>query len=97
MLHIVSHPLHYIDLEVFLRLFIHGDEILMLQDGIIMGFQTYNIFFNELSIIPITTIHALKNDVEARGVLNLMSSKINLINYDDFLTLYTTHIQQIHW
>ncbi|WWO97478.1 MAG: sulfurtransferase complex subunit TusB [Candidatus Dasytiphilus stammeri] len=97
MLHILSHPLHSIDLEVFLRFLMHGDEIFMLQDGIIMGFKTYNILFNELSIIPVATRYALKNDVEARGVLNLMSSNINLINYDEFITLSTTHIQQIHW
>ncbi|WWO99874.1 MAG: sulfurtransferase complex subunit TusB [Candidatus Dasytiphilus stammeri] len=95
MLHILSHPLHQIDQDIFLHYLMHGDEILMLQDGIIMGFKT-NVILNELSIIPVTK-YALSNDVEARGVLNLMSSNVNLINYDEFITLSTNHQQQLHW
>ncbi|WWO95441.1 MAG: sulfurtransferase complex subunit TusB [Candidatus Dasytiphilus stammeri] len=95
MLHILSHPLYQINQDNFLSCLIDNDEVLMLQDGIIMGFKT-NIILKELSILAINT-YALINDVQARGVFNLISSHIKLINYDEFVKLSTIHIQQIHW
>ncbi|WWO98843.1 MAG: sulfurtransferase complex subunit TusB [Candidatus Dasytiphilus stammeri] len=95
MLHLLSKPLYEINIDIFLQILMQGDEIFLLQDGIIMGFKNH-VFLKKLSTITVA-VFALKNDVEARGVLQLMSSSITLIDYNEFITLSINHIQQIHW
>jgi len=67
--------------------FASEDTLLLIQDGVYCG----------LSTLPHKTIYALNDDVNARGIANKINSLIEIINYQQFVELTTTHSPIISW
>ncbi|MDV5140745.1 MULTISPECIES: sulfurtransferase complex subunit TusB [Yersiniaceae] len=81
------------DLPALLRLTGQGDDLLLMQDGVLAGLKG-SAALDWLLAAPIS-LYALKEDVEARGLTAQISDKITLIGYTTFVTLTVKHAQHV--
>jgi tRNA 2-thiouridine synthesizing protein B len=72
-----------------------GDDLLLLQDGVIAGLDGA-LALEELLASPLS-LYALDADVIARGLAAHFSDKIAVINYNDFVSLTVKQEQQMAW
>ncbi|QCR34805.1 sulfurtransferase complex subunit TusB [Nissabacter sp. SGAir0207] len=93
MLLTLSHSPFHTDVPALLRLAGEGDDLLLMQDGVLAGL-TGSAALDLLLAAPIS-LFALKEDVEARGLTGQISDKIALVDYTIFVTLTVKHVQQI--
>lgn len=94
MLHTLSHSPTQVDLPALLRLLAPGDDLLLLQDGVLAAVGGTEI--ESLLNAPIS-LHVLRADVEARGLIGYILPSIGVVDYTDFVALTTKHQQQIAW
>ncbi|KEY58697.1 sulfurtransferase complex subunit TusB [Serratia sp. DD3] len=95
MLYTLSRSPTHCDLPAMLRLMASGDELLLLQDGVLAGLvgsASLDLLLNA----PIS-LYALQDDLEARGLDGYFSHKIAIISYTDFVRLTEKHHSQIAW
>lgn len=95
MLHTLSHSPWQCDIDGLLRMLAEGDELLLLQDGVLAAIEGSR-FVEMLNNAPIT-VSALKEDIAARGLVGQISAKIDVVSYNDFVNLTVKHTTQMSW
>ncbi|CAQ82431.1 MULTISPECIES: sulfurtransferase complex subunit TusB [Photorhabdus] len=95
MLYTVSRSPYQCDFNAIFNLLTGGDDILFIQDGVLAGIEA-NRYLPTLINSGIT-LYALKEDIEARGLLGQVSDKVQVIDYTDFVNLTVKHHQQFAW
>lgn len=95
MLHILSKSPFHTDLAALLRCVKAGDDLLLLQDGVVAALKGSR-YLDLLLAAPIS-ISALREDLEARGLAAQISSKIDAVSYNDVVRLTVKHDRQITW
>jgi len=101
MLYTISTSPYYSDFDSLISLLTEQDEVLLLQDGVLLGHKISlgnkdNNFLMQLKDKRIQ-VFALQNDVEARGLMPYMSSYVRQISYADFVQLTVKHPQYFAW
>lgn len=101
MLYTISTSPYYSDFNALINLLTEQDEVLLLQDGVLLGHKitSGNKDNNYLIQLKNKGIHvaALQDDVEARGLMPYMSSYVRQISYIDFVQLTVKHPQYFAW
>ncbi|EGT5185468.1 sulfurtransferase complex subunit TusB [Cronobacter sakazakii] len=95
MLYTLSHSPWQVDIHALLRLVRPGDDLLLMQDGVIAALKD-NAHLAALLASPARVV-ALHNDVEARGLVAQISSSIDTISYTEFVNLTVKHASQMAW
>ncbi|WP_130832229.1 sulfurtransferase complex subunit TusB [[Erwinia] mediterraneensis] len=95
MLHTLMQSPWQCDTDTLLRMLSTGDDLLLLQDGV-LGALTDSNMLEKLLAAP-ATLWVLQEDVEARGLSAQISSKVRLVDYTDFVDLTAKHQQQMAW
>ncbi|GLT16352.1 sulfurtransferase TusB [Vibrio zhanjiangensis] len=90
MLHIVKSPLA---LEEINKVYLESDAVILIQDAVYAANPQHNLY----SALNSFNIFALQSDLEARGVINQVSSAVNIIDYDGFVTLTAKHRNSLTW
>ncbi len=83
------------DLSALLRLVTPADTVLLLQDGVtaaVHDSESLNVLLRSKA-----SLCALQEDIAARGLESLISGKIRVINYNDFVKLTVEHRQCMTW
>ena len=83
------------DLPALLRLAAAGDDLLLLQDGVLAGLA--GSAHLELLLNAPISLYALQDDLEARGLVGRFSHKITVIGYNHFVELTEKHRSQMSW
>lgn len=91
MLHIIQHHLNnqasLLNLQAAVAA---GDSILLIEDGIYSATELF-----KLNVI--CPIHALVDDVSARGLMKQIPTAIQLIDYLQFVVLTEAHAHICSW
>lgn len=95
MLYTLATSPYHCDLSALLRLIGEGDDLLLMQDGVLAGVNGSTALYSVLRA-PIS-VYALKEDLLARGLIGQISHKITVIGYTDFVSLTVKHRQQVAW
>jgi tRNA 2-thiouridine synthesizing protein B len=95
MLHTLSVSPWHADLDAMLRLMKAGDDLLLLSDGVVAAIADGR-FLEILQSAPIT-IHALQDDIEARGLAGQIADSVVRVDYTDFVRLTVKHEGQLAW
>lgn len=95
----ILHTLHrsawHSDLSSLLRLLKEGDELLLLQDGVMTAIEGSR-FLESLLNAPIK-IYVLEEDIKARGLGGQISDSVVRVDYTDFVRLVAKHPRQMTW
>lgn len=95
MLYTLSRSPFACDLASLLLTVRSGDDLLLLQDGVIAGVKGTAALVKLLAS-PLG-LYALEADLAARGLLAHFSDKITVIGYNDFVSLTVKQPQQMAW
>lgn len=95
MLHILRHSPWHCDMDTLLRTLQAGDDLLLLSDGVIAGTEGGR-YLDLLRAAPIS-LHALEEDIAARGLIGQISNDIIRVSYNDFVSLAVKHASQMTW
>ncbi|MEQ4584947.1 MAG: sulfurtransferase complex subunit TusB [Pantoea agglomerans] len=95
MLHTLMHSPAHSDLETLLLMAGAGDDLLLLQDGVLAALAGSRALMR-LSESE-ATLWVLDEDVQARGLAGQISTSVQSIDYNGFVTLTIRHQQQIVW
>lgn len=95
MLHTLMSSPFRCDLAAMLRLLADGDDVLLMQDGVIAALEGSKAL-EALLNAPIS-VFVLKEDVDARGLGAQISTRVTAVSYTDFVTLVVKHPQQMTW
>ncbi|HEY0207900.1 sulfurtransferase complex subunit TusB [Acerihabitans sp.] len=95
MLYTLGHSPYARDLPALLLTVRRGDDLLLMQDGVIAGLAG-TAALEKLVASPLG-LYALDADVAARGLIAHFSDKIALISYTGFVSLTVKQPQQMAW
>ncbi|CAI1180888.1 tRNA 2-thiouridine synthesizing protein B [Serratia proteamaculans] len=95
MLYTLSRSPSQCDLPALLRLAAAGDDLLLLQDGVLAGLA--GSAHLELLLNAPISLYALQDDLEARGLVGHFSHNITVIGYNHFVELTEKHRSQMSW
>ncbi|WP_312072465.1 sulfurtransferase complex subunit TusB [Atlantibacter sp.] len=95
MLHTLTRSPWQMDFSAFIRSLSSGDDVLLIQDGVVAGVNG-SAYLDLLLQAPIS-VHALHNDIIARGLVGQISTAIDRVSYNDFLRLAIKHPSQMNW
>jgi len=95
MLHTLMTSPFQCDLNAMLRLLAEGDDVLLLQDGVLAALKGCKAL-ESLRLAPIS-LYVLQDDVVARGLSAQISSDAAAVSYTDFVALTVKHPQQMTW
>lgn len=95
MLHTLTRSPWQMDFSGFLRMLAPGDDVLLMQDGVIAGIAGSS-FVELLQQAPVS-VHVLNNDIVARGLSGQISTVIARVSYNDFVRLAIKHPSQMSW
>jgi len=95
MLYTLSRSPYTCDLDSLLLTARAGDDLLLMQDGVIAGLAGTPVL-EKLIAAPLG-LYALDVDVAARGLIAHFSDKIAVIGYNDFVSLTVKQPQQMAW
>lgn len=95
MLHTLMQSPWHCDLETLLLLTGPGDDLLLLQDGVLAAIDGSTAL--ERLLASPAAVWVLKEDVEARGLIAQISTKIQPVDYTEFVALTAKHQQQMAW
>ncbi len=95
MLHTLSRSPYACDLAALLLTVLPGDDLVLMQDGVIAGLVGTSAL-NQLTSTPLG-VFALSADIDARGLTAHFSDKITIIDYNMFVSLTVKHLQQMAW
>ncbi|OON39289.1 sulfurtransferase TusB [Izhakiella australiensis] len=95
MLHTLRHSPFQCDFSALLRMLKPGDDLLMLQDGVIAALPATTAF-QALQSRGVA-LFALRDDLEARGFIAQISTEISVVDYNDFVALAVKNPQQMTW
>lgn len=74
-----------------------GDVILLIEDGVIAAIRNTEPALLLETKLNHLSVYALKPDVKARGLLEQVSSTIQLIDYSEFVELTVLHTPIQTW
>ncbi|BGI50874.1 MAG: sulfurtransferase complex subunit TusB [Arsenophonus endosymbiont of Ceratovacuna japonica] len=101
MLYTISTSPYYNDFNSLINLLTEQDEVLLLQDGVLLGHKISLYKRNNKYLIPLKAkninVFALQDDVKARGLTFYMSSYVYQISYVDFVQLTVKYSQSFAW
>jgi len=95
MLYTLSHSPFACDLAALLLTVRAGDDLLLMQDGVIAGLVG-TVALAQLAGAP-AGLFALSADIDARGLTAHFSDKIAVIDYNEFVSLTVKHAKQMAW
>lgn len=95
MLHTLRQSPFQCDITEIVRLLQPGDDLLLIEDGVIAALNGGRAL--ELLLSAPITVSALHEDVMARGLAAQLSPRVECVNYTDFVRLTIKHSQQIAW
>lgn len=95
MLHTLTRSPWQMDFSGFLRMLAPGDDVLLMQDGVIAGIAGSS-FVELLQQAPVS-VHVLNNDIVARGLSGQISTVIARVSYNYFVRLAIKHPSQMSW
>ncbi|SFN44369.1 tRNA 2-thiouridine synthesizing protein B [Izhakiella capsodis] len=95
MLHTLRHSPFQCDFSALLRMLMPGDDLLMLQDGVIAALPS-TMAFQALQTSGVT-LFALRVDLEARGLVAQISNKVSVVDYNKFVALTVKNPHQMAW
>lgn len=95
MLHTLMTSPFRCDVTALLRLLADGDDVLLLQDGVIAALEG-SPALEALLNAPIS-LYVLQEDVEARGLSAQISTNVVSVGYTDFVALVVKNPQQMTW
>jgi tRNA 2-thiouridine synthesizing protein B len=90
MLHTLSVSPWHADIAAMLRLMEHGDDLVLLSDGVTAAIADGR-FLEILQSAPITL------DVDARGLAGQIADSVGRVSYTDFVRLTVKHAGQLAW
>ena len=94
-LHTLSHSPYCTDMDAIVRCVADQDALLLLQDGVIAALKQGGVVERLLATgVP---VYVLREDVEARGLLEQISASIQLVDYTQFVRLTAQHAAQLAW
>ena len=97
MLYTISTSPYYSDFNSLINLLTEQDEVLLLQDGVLLGHKIVSSNKDNHYLIQLKDkgirVFALQDDVEARGLMPYMSPYVRQISYVDFVQLTVKHPQ----
>jgi len=82
-------------MTALLRTLREGDDLLLLSDGVIAALEGGQ--YLELLLNAPITVHALNEDIDARGLSGQISSSVVRVGYTDFVGLTLKHETQMRW
>jgi tRNA 2-thiouridine synthesizing protein B len=82
-------------MTALLRTLQAGDDLLLLSDGVIAGIEGGR-YLDLLLAAPIS-VHALNEDIAARGLSGQISNSITRVSYTEFVSLTVKHAVQMSW
>ncbi|NJD00688.1 sulfurtransferase complex subunit TusB [Candidatus Erwinia dacicola] len=95
MLHTLMTSPFRCDIAALLRLLGDGDDVLLLQDGVIAALEG-SPALEALLNAPIS-LYVLQEDVEARGLSAQISTNVVSVGYTNFVALVVKNPQQMTW
>ena len=95
MLHTLSVSPWHADIAAMLRLMEHGDDLVLLSDGVTAAIAGGR-FLEILQSAPIT-LYVLQDDVDARGLTGQIADSVGRVSYTDFVRLTVKHAGQLAW
>ncbi|WP_253381496.1 sulfurtransferase complex subunit TusB [unidentified bacterial endosymbiont] len=95
MLHILSRSPWQCDIDALVSMLREGDDLLLIEDGVLAALEGSR-FVEILNNAPITVL-ALKDDLDARGLIGQISAKIDAVGYTDFVNLTVRQASQMNW
>lgn len=95
MLHTLSVSPWHADIAAMLRVMDHGDDLLLLSDGVTAAIAGGRIL-EILQSAPIT-LYVLQDDVDARGLAGQIADSVGRVSYTDFVRLTVKHAGQLAW
>ncbi|WMY96662.1 MAG: sulfurtransferase complex subunit TusB [Arsenophonus sp.] len=101
MLYGISTSPYYTDINSLISLVMKEDEVLLMQDGVLMGHKTFSTNNDNYYLMQFKNkgihVFALQDDVEARGLTPYISSYVCQISFIDFVKLTIKHTQYFSW
>ncbi|CCP04675.1 putative tRNA 2-thiouridine synthesizing protein B [Erwinia amylovora Ea644] len=95
MLHTLTTSPFRCDFPAILRLLAADDDVLLLQDGVIAALEG-SAALEALLNAPIN-LYALREDLQARGLIAQISPRVAAVSYTDFVKLTVRNPQQMAW
>ena len=95
MLHTLSVSPWHADIAAMLRLMEHGDDLVLLSDGVTAAIADGR-FLEILQSAPIT-LCVLQDDVDARGLAGQIADSVGRVSYNDIVRLTVKHAGQLAW
>ncbi|AOM42042.1 sulfurtransferase complex subunit TusB [Xenorhabdus hominickii] len=95
MLYTVSRSPYQDDFNAMLGLISDTDDVLLIQNGVLLGINE-NRYLIEL-LRTGAGIYALEADIAARGLIEQISNRVQVIDYKGFVNLTVKHKQNFAW
>ncbi len=95
MLFTLGHSPFHCDLNALLRTVSPGDDLLLIQDGVIAALEGSAAL--ELLLAAPITLSALQDDIDARGLVAQISTRVKRVSYTDFVRLTVKQRGQVAW
>ncbi len=83
------------DFAAMVRLFSAGDDVLLLQDGVLAALEGSHAL--EILLQAPISLYVLQEDIDARGLSAQISSSAITVSYTDFVALTVKNPQQMTW
>ncbi len=95
MLYTISTSPFYCDFAALSRLLRADDEVLLIQDAVLAASHSsqYLALIQQKNV----KVFALREDVEARGLQNILSTEVPQLSYLEFVRLTVKHLQHFAW
>ncbi|SFU95602.1 sulfurtransferase complex subunit TusB [Xenorhabdus koppenhoeferi] len=95
MLYTVRRSPYHDDVNAMLALVSETDDVLLIQNGVLFGIND-NRYLAKLMRTG-AGIYALQEDLDARGLIEQISDRVKVIDYDGFVSLTVKHQQNFAW
>ncbi|MBD2785076.1 sulfurtransferase complex subunit TusB [Xenorhabdus sp. DI] len=95
MLYTVSRSPYHDDFSAMLGLVSDRDDVLLIQNGVLLSMNN-NRYLAEL-LGTGAGIYVLREDLDARGLIEQISDRVIVIDYNGFVSLTVKHQQNFAW
>nr|WP_314425266.1 sulfurtransferase complex subunit TusB [uncultured Erwinia sp.] len=95
MLHTLMTSPFRCDLQAMVRLLAKGDDVLLMQDGVMAAVAGSPVL--EVLLRAPISLYVLKDDLDARGLFGQISTSVAAISYTEFVALAVKNPQQMTW
>ncbi len=95
MLYTVSRSPYHDDFNAMLGLVSDADAVLLIQNGVLLGIKG-NRYLTAL-LRSGASVYVLQEDLAARGLIEQISDRVRVIDYNGFVSLTVKHQQHFSW